>query len=224
MKNIVLFMGIFPLWWGNALDPTSDRLRAISQSRVDEARRQVILEDARRQRIDNDMENYKRIESRWKIKDEYNNRQLKKVDRSNDIKKVYLDKKEKYLQLKEREFIINQKEQDLRDRGVLPAKKPSRMIINGKEFMSYDEFKKSPEYQIFLQEAATRQALEKQELEEENQKSYVHNKDYRIRNDIQYHVKTDPLYRIKRGEKVSFDEWPDHWKKGWKTYTSKKYH
>lgn len=91
-------------------------------------------ESARRQAIDNWSHS---VRERWAIRDEY---------KARNKTENYLDRKERMLDQAERRHALQQREDELREKGILPPKTKGYFIHKGKKFYSIEEWKKSPEY------------------------------------------------------------------------------
>lgn len=97
-------------------------------------------EAARRDYIDNWAH---RIYTRWTIQDAWKER--------NRMENA-LDRKERLLDQSERMHALKLREQDLREKGILPPLKSGGFIHNGKQFSSLAEWKESPEYAQRMEE------------------------------------------------------------------------
>lgn len=104
-------------------------------------------ERARRANIDN-WAHY--VQTRWVIRDQYKERQAAG-------REDWVTRKMKRLDNLERIHTIRQHEQKLRDRGILPPKKKSGLVVKGEFFESYEDFKKSPEWREIKMEAQLRE-------------------------------------------------------------------
>jgi hypothetical protein len=62
-----------------------------------------------------------------------------------NLQAYYLAKRARRLDMTEDMTAIKEREEMLRQQGVLPPRKPSRIVIEGHEYFSYAEFKASPE-------------------------------------------------------------------------------
>jgi len=67
-----------------------------------------------------------------------------------NLQAYYLDKRTRRLDQAEEMARIREREEMLRQQGILPPKKPSKIIVEGTEYSSYDEFKTSPEAEDVL--------------------------------------------------------------------------
>lgn len=81
------------------------------------------------------------IRERWAIQDEYKER-----NRTEN----YLDRKERMLDQSERAYELSKREDDLRRRGILPPKKPTKIVFHDTEYSSYEELSQSDDYQFHI--------------------------------------------------------------------------
>lgn len=100
--------------------------------------------------------NEARIQTRWRIQDAYKER---------NKTENYLDRKERMLDQAERAYELSKREEELRHKGILPPKNPNAgmYLYEGKKYNSYDEFKQSPDYLVFLKKQAEKEKLREQE-------------------------------------------------------------
>jgi hypothetical protein len=129
---------------GQALHGQADRLRAAGEFRE---RNQRAYSDY----LDN---TDKRIRLRWAIKDDY---------KARNVRPSYLDRMEARLDMAERRAALKQREQDLIDKGILPAKPKPGFTRNGIRYDSYADFKLSPGYDEMIAERDARIAQRKAE-------------------------------------------------------------
>lgn len=109
-------------------------------------------EAARRTYIDN-WSHY--VRTRWAIQDQAKQRR-------NAGRTDWATRRMKELDNLERRHAVKEREQELRDKGILPPKKKSGFVVKGKFFESYEDFKGSDEWYAVKQEAQLRE-LDRQE-------------------------------------------------------------
>lgn len=93
--------------------------------------------------------NYNRIQMRWAIKDEI-------AARKAANKKDYIALENERLDRLEKKAELDKRKLELQKKGILPTPKPS-MGWHGHKFSSFEEFKKSPIFGEFLEEARDRE-------------------------------------------------------------------
>ena len=108
--------------FGQALHGEADRLRALGEFRQ---RNQSAYSDY----IDNVD---KKIRYHWDIKDEY---------KARNVRPNYLDRMETRLNNAERLAALEQREQDLINKGILPPKPKSGLTYDGIQYESFADFK-----------------------------------------------------------------------------------
>lgn len=100
----------------------------------------VSREQAYNLRIQNEAD---RIRTRWSIQDEY---------RARNQRPNYLERRARSLDMAEQRHALDLREQELRDKGVLPPKPEPSITYKGESFKSYAEFKESDLYWDMLVE------------------------------------------------------------------------
>lgn len=119
-------------------------------------------EDARRKRIDNWSHG---VRTRWDIKDQYKQRQ-NRLD--------WPTRRMKQLDMLEKVHAVKQREADLREKGILPPKRPRGFTYKGVTYPDYSAFKESDTYKVLMAERAKREAerrLEKAKEEARQQEA-----------------------------------------------------
>lgn len=100
--------------------------------------------------VDKNIQNYyNRIQTRWAIKDEV-------AARKAANKKDYIKLEHERLDRLEKLAELNKRKSDLQKKGILPKPQPS-LGWRGHRFPSFDDFKKSPLFAEFLDEARERE-------------------------------------------------------------------
>jgi hypothetical protein len=218
-----------PLWnpWINAVDSRAAIISAISQNQINITQARINQQTADRMRLENKQIHNENVREYWKLRDEYNTREFNKHHPS--IIEKRLDAAVKNHELK-------QKEQQLRQQGVLPPKPDPHFTINGKKFASYQEWRNSPEYDRFirnrdleLEQAAVDQGAKQVAAYKSIEKSMLQDAYKGFKPDFWEQisksygkqtaakVQKDPFYRVYvLNQNIPFSEWPDHWKTKWK--------
>lgn len=106
------------------------------------------------------------IRTRWAIKDDY---------KARNKPENYLDRRERLLNQAERKYALDQREAELREKGVLPPKKKGYFVVKGKKFHSIEEWRASPEYRQVRMEAQIRELnrLQQKKLDEARRQEAV---------------------------------------------------
>ena len=106
-------------------------------------------EIAEKQHIENEEQ---RIRSYWKIQDEYKER---------NKSENYLDRWEKTLDAAERRHALQERENELRAKGVLPPKESPHMVIRGRTYENSEEWKLTADYYLHRLELEEKRILRK---------------------------------------------------------------
>lgn len=109
----------------------------------------VESEIAKKQHIENED---LRIHTKWKIQDEYKER---------NKSENYLDRWERSLDTAERRHALKQREEELRNKGVLPPKQEPHMVIRGRTYKNCEEWKQTADYSLHRLELEEKRLLRK---------------------------------------------------------------
>jgi len=122
------------LWAGRG-----DFLRSLGKYRI-------YNQEAYSMAIDN---HRKAVHTWWELKDEY--RERFRRDHPD-----FVTRENKRLDMAEDLYELNKRKERLMKKGVIPKPEPTQIIINGKSYSSYEEFKGSPDWIRMRNEAAER--------------------------------------------------------------------
>lgn len=111
--------------------------------------------------------NEERIKSRWRIQDEYKER---------NKSENYLDYRTRMMDQAEKKYEIDRREQELIKQGILPPKNPNAgtFVYDGIRYPSWEDFKLTSAYVKYRQEIEEKRLLKK---EAEFKKEYERQRD-----------------------------------------------
>jgi len=210
---------------------------ALSEVMLDKIHAKILEQKARNETLKNDV---LQVETYWKKKEISHNERIKKYQKQMDVAVSRYQMAAFRLDMKRKWHELTKEEEKMRAEGILSPKKEPHIVIMGKKYKNYDQFQKSTEYAEFKEGVAQRVAFrEAEELEKMAKyreavynsamrnrylrKIHFKNKVIQLSQNIQQRVENDPIKRIERGEEVSFQDWPDHWKKNWRKFAEEKY-
>ena len=96
------------------------------------------------------IDNHKKaVHTWWELRDEY--RERFRRDHPD-----YVTREHKRLDMAEDLYELKKRKEKLMKKGVIPKPRPTQIIINGKSYDSYEDFKGSPEWMKMRAEAQDR--------------------------------------------------------------------
>jgi len=96
------------------------------------------------------IDNHKKaVHTWWELKDEYK-------ERFRRDHPDYVTREHKRLDMAEDIYDLKKRKEDLMNKGIIPKPRPTQIIINGKSYKSYEEFRGSPDWVQMRNEAAER--------------------------------------------------------------------
>ena len=118
-----------------------------------------------------------RIKKYWEVKKFYEDTQLQRriseAERNSQIRKSKIAAEEERLNDLEALAALEARKEALRNAGLLPAKQKQSFVVNGKDYGSYLDFKKTDDYIRFMAavrwKAAIDEAKEKMEAEKQEE-------------------------------------------------------
>lgn len=134
--------------WGYSphIDPRADRIAAISRAHMNYAYASRISQQSLRLYLEN---RQLRINQFRYNQDVNRQRKLNNIKHNAEVQAEYLKAKQLRLQNLKFAHQLKVEEQNMRIDGILPPRKEPKIVIMGKEYKSFEEFKASSEFSRF---------------------------------------------------------------------------